>query len=123
MPVVPCQGYCGGHYPRRDLSQVGPDGERFCPDCRAKTQGKHETMDFMERLTGMTTDERRHLVTSLLNDAQGRIMFGPIEAWKANDHIYTQKPNGEVNAFKTDDPEWLLQVFEDKARFSAGRSA
>lgn len=80
-------------------------------------------MNFLERLTGMTKDERRHIVTELLNDVQGRIMFGSIEAWKSDGHVYMQKPTGEVNAVRTDDPDWLLSILEDKARFSAGRSA
>jgi hypothetical protein len=33
MPSIPCQGYCGGHYPRSEMRQAGPDGERFCKAC------------------------------------------------------------------------------------------
>lgn len=118
-----CAGYCGSMYPTSELRAVGASGDRMCPTCRAKTKGKHETMNFMERLTGMTKDERRHVVTELLNDVQGRIMFGSIEAWKSDGHVYMQKPTGEVNAVKTDDANWLLQLLEDKARHHAGRHA
>lgn len=80
-------------------------------------------MNFMERQTGMTQDERRHVVSELLNNVQERIMFGSIEAWKVGQHVYMQKPDGSVSAVMTNDPDWLLNLLENKARFNAGRDA
>jgi hypothetical protein len=84
-------------------------------EAEPKTYRKHSTMNKLERLTGMTKDERRHVINDLVNGVQGRVNFGPIEAWKCDEVVYIQGPVGEINGIMTDDPEWLRDLLENKA--------